>query len=98
MTFLQKVLTLCQKPLTMDEKPKSGYDRYNEIANKEKQSQSDLVPKAISIVGAISLVCGILGIFSKSCTVVEAFALIAGSFFFFGFSIIVQAAQKYLDK
>lgn len=69
------------------------------MLQKERENKfNNFVSNAIGIMGAISLVCGILGIFSKSCTVVEVFALIAGSFFFFGFSIIVQAAQKYLDK
>lgn len=83
----------------MDEKPKSGYDRYNELIEK-KESRSDLniVPKAIGIMGAICLIGGVLSIFSKLFTLVESIAIIEGSFFLFGFSIIVKAACKYLDK
>lgn len=83
----------------MDEKPKSGYDRYNELIEK-KESRSDLsiVPKAIGIMGAICLIGGVLSIFSELCSFVESIAIIAGSFFLFGFSIIVKAACKYLDK
>lgn len=83
----------------MEEKPKSGYDRYDEMLKKE-ESRSDLniVPKAIGIMGAICLIGGVLSIFSELCSFVESVAIIAGSFFLFGFSIIVKAACKYLDK
>lgn len=83
----------------MDEKPKSGYDRYNELLQKEKDRNfNDIVPKAISIIGAICLIGGILSLFSKLCSFVESIEIIAGAFFLFGFSIIVKAACKYLDK
>lgn len=83
----------------MDEKPKSGYDRYCELIEK-KESRSDLniVPKAIGIMGAICLLGGVLALLGKLCSPIEALAIIAGSFFLFGFSIIVKAACKYLDK
>lgn len=83
----------------MDEKPKSGYDRYSElIEKKESRSGLNIVPKAIGIMGAICLLGGILSIFSELCSFVDSVAIIAGSFFLFGFSIIVEAACKYLDK
>lgn len=83
----------------MDEKPKSGYDRYNELVEK-KESRNDLniVPKAIGIMGAICLIGGVLSLFGKLCSPVESLTIIAGSFFLFGFSIIVEAACKYLGK
>ncbi len=83
----------------MDEKPKSGYDRYCELIEK-KESRSDLniVPKAIGIMGAICLLGGVLSIFSELCSFVESIEIIAGSFLLFGFSIIVRAACKYLEK
>ena len=83
----------------MDEKPKSGYDRYNElIEKKESRSNLNIVPKAIGMMGAICLLVGVLALLSKFCSPVESIAIIAGSFFLFGFSIIVKAACKYLDK
>lgn len=83
----------------MDEKPKSGFEKYDEmLENKKQQNNDNIVPKAISIMGAICLLGGVLALFSKLCSPIEALAVIAGSFFLFGFSIIVKAACKYLDK
>lgn len=83
----------------MDEKPKSGYDRYSELIEKKgSRSNLNIVPKAIGIMGVICLIGGVLSIFSELCSSVESIAIIAGSFFLFGFSIIVKAACKYLDK
>lgn len=83
----------------MEEKPKSGYDRYNELIEKKKRHDDrNIVPKAISIMGAICLLGGILSIFAKFFSLAESIGLIAGSFFLFGFSIIVEAALKYLDE
>ena len=83
----------------MDEKPKSGFEKYDEMLETKKQQNNDnIVPKAIGIMGAICLIGGVLSIFSKLCSFVESIAIIAGSFFLFGFSIIVKAACKYLDK
>lgn len=83
----------------MDEKPKSGFEKYDEMLETKKQQNNDnIVPKAIGIMGAICLIGGVLSIFSELCSFVESIAVIAGSFFLFGFSIIVKAACKYLDK
>lgn len=83
----------------MDEKPKSGFEKYDEMLETKKQQNNDnIVPKAIGIMGAICLLVGVLALFSKFCSPVESIAIIAGSFFLFGFSIIVKAACKYLDK
>lgn len=83
----------------MDEKSKSGFEKYDEMLENKKQPNNDnIVPKAISIMGAICLLGGVLALFGKLCSPIEALAVIAGSFFLFGFSIIVKAACKYLGK
>lgn len=83
----------------MDEKPKSGFERYDEMLQKEKENKfNNFVPNAIGIMGAICLIGGVLSLFGKLCSPIESLAIIAGSFFLFGFSIIVKAACKYLDK
>lgn len=79
--------------------PKSGYDRYNELLQKEREHNfNNIVPSAISVMGVLCLLGGVLSVVSKFCTLVESLELIAGSFFLFGFSIIVKAACKYLDS
>lgn len=83
----------------MDEKPKLGFERYDEMLQKEKENKfNNFVPNAIGIMGAICLIGGVLSLFGKLCSPIESLAIIAGSFFLFGFSIIVKAACKYLDK
>lgn len=83
----------------MEDKPKSVFERYDEmLENKKHQNIDNIVPKVIGIVGAICFLGGILSIFSELCTIVESLAIIAGAFFFFGFSVIVKAACKYLDN
>lgn len=83
----------------MDEKLKSGFERYDEMLQKERENKfNNFVPNAIGIMGAICLLVGVLALFGKLCSPVESIAIIAGSFFLFGFSIIVKAACKYLDK
>lgn len=83
----------------MDEKPKSGYDRYDELRHNEKERNFNvMVPKAIGIMGVICLIGGTLSIFNEQCSFVESVGIIAGSFLLFGFSIVVKAACKYLDK
>lgn len=83
----------------MEDKPKSVFERYDEmLENKKQQNNDNIVPKAISIMGAICLLGGVFALFGKLCSPIEALAIIAGSFFLFGFSIIVKAACKYLDK
>ena len=55
---------------------------------RENSSESFIVPAAIKIIAWLSLIAGILGLFSD----------IASSIFLFGFSAIVKAAYKYLDE
>lgn len=83
----------------MDEKPKSGFERYDEMLQKERENKfNNFVPNAIGIMGAICLIGGVLALFGELCSPIESLVIIAGSFFLFGFSIIVKAACKYLDK
>lgn len=83
----------------MEEKPKSGFDRYDELLQKEKERKfNNIVPNAIGIMGVICLLGGILSLFGKHGSLAESLTIIAGSFFLFGFSIIVKAALKYLEK
>lgn len=87
----------------MDEKPKSGFERYDEMLNNDKMQKrirngNDLVSAAIGIIGWICLLVGILDFFAKDSSWQEGLVCIVGAMFLFGFSIIVKAACKYLDK
>lgn len=87
----------------MDEKPKSGFERYDELLKNDKMQKrirniNDLVSAAIGIIGWICLLVGILDFFAKDSSWQEGLVCIVGAIFLFSFSIIVQAACKYLDK
>lgn len=80
----QEFVTLCKNLFNMDEKP---------IRN-----SNDLVSAAIGIIGWICLLVGISDFFAKDSSWQEGLVCIVGAMFLFGFSIIVKAACKYLDK
>lgn len=87
----------------MDEKPKSGFERYDELLEnkarkikKQEQTESIIIPAVIKILAWICLVVGCLGFFVSTWQ--YGLAVVAGSVFMFGFAAIVRAAYKYLDE
>lgn len=61
---------------------------------------SIFVPAALQFIALLGLSCGILGLFSdpQNSSWKYGLIIIASSIFLLGFSAIVKAAYKYLDK